>query len=70
MGRTPVGGAVTSSRKYYTALGRTIAVRDMSASGGAGTLAYLLADRLGSTVEALDAAGNTLPGSERPRSRC
>jgi len=57
-------GATTGSRKYYAALGRTIAVRDVPAGGGAGTLSYLLADHLGSTVEALDAAGNTLPGSE------
>jgi RHS repeat-associated protein len=54
------GGTVTGSRKYYAALGRTIAVRDVPAGGGAGTLAYLLADHLGSTVEALDASGATL----------
>jgi RHS repeat-associated protein len=58
------GGAVTGSRKYYGALGRTIAVRDVPAGGGAGTLSYLLADHLGSTVEALDTAGNTIAGSE------
>ena len=44
-------GAVT---KYYHALGRAVAVRQ------SGTLSYLLADRLGSTLETLDGSGNTL----------
>lgn len=55
-------GGVTGNRKYYQGPGRTIAVRDEPAGGGAGTLSYLLADHLGSTVEALDAAV-TIPGS-------
>jgi RHS repeat-associated protein len=46
--------------RSHAALGRTIAVRDVPAGGGAGTLAYLLADHLGSTVEALDASGATI----------
>ena len=54
-------GAVTGNRKYYAALGQTIAVPNVSAGGGAGTLSYLLADHLDSTVEALDAAGTRCP---------
>ena len=46
-------GVVT---KYYSALGRTIAMRK---SGPAGTvLSYLLADHLGGTAAVLDASGN------------
>jgi RHS repeat-associated protein len=44
-------------KKYYSALGRTIAVRDVPAGGGPGTLSYLLTDHLGSTVGMLDDAG-------------
>jgi RHS repeat-associated protein len=46
-------GAVT---KYYGAFGRAVAVRQVPTGTGAGTLTYLLADHLGSTVRAIDAA--------------
>jgi hypothetical protein len=45
-------GAVT---KYYEGFGRNVAVRDST-----GTVTYLLADHLGSTVGALDASGNLI----------
>ncbi len=56
-----VGGAVTTT-KYYSALGRTLAVRTET-SGGAGTLSYLLADHLGSTVAALNTSGGVVANS-------
>lgn len=50
-------GAVT---KYYHAFGRPIAVRSVPTGTGAGTLTYLLADSLGSTVGAIDAVTGTV----------
>jgi RHS repeat-associated protein len=47
-------------KKYYTALGRTLALRDVPTGSGTGTLVYLLTDHLGSTVEILDSAGATV----------
>jgi|CXWL01.1.fsa_nt_gi RHS repeat-associated protein len=46
-----------SVKKYYQALGRTIAVRDVPTGSGQGTINYLLTDHLGSTTKVLDAGG-------------
>jgi YD repeat-containing protein len=45
--------------KYYSAMGKTIAVRQAPDHSGtsAGTLSYLLADQLGSTVGMMDTSG-------------
>jgi YD repeat-containing protein len=51
-------GIATGTTKYYSALGRTIAMR--TEAGGAPALTYLLADHLGTTVGAIDASGNVL----------
>jgi RHS repeat-associated protein len=50
-------GSVT---KYYGALGRTIAVRQVPAGGGQGALYYPLADQLGSTSTLTDASGTVV----------
>ena len=42
---------------YYSAYGRSIAVRRQPAAGVAGTLSWLVADQLGTTTLALDATG-------------
>ncbi|MDE3095462.1 MAG: RHS repeat-associated core domain-containing protein [Chloroflexota bacterium] len=47
-------GSVT---KYYQAYGRAVAVRQVPATGGPGTLSFLLADQLGTTTMVLDATG-------------
>lgn len=46
--------------KYYDGFGRLVAVRQVPATGGAGTLYFLLADHLGSTVDVTDTSGNVL----------
>jgi RHS repeat-associated protein len=43
--------------KYYSALGKTIAMRQVPPGGGAGTLLYPLTDHLGSTVGMLGSSG-------------
>jgi RHS repeat-associated protein len=53
-----------TTRKYYQALGRTIALRDIPSGGGGGTVRFLLADHLGSTVELADTSGGTASGSK------
>ena len=55
-------GAVTKTTKYYTILGRTVAVSNDL--GGGGLVSYLLQDHLGSTVGALNGAGGVIPGSQ------
>jgi len=54
---TLTGGAV---KKYYSAFGRTIAIRDVAGGSGQGSIYYPLADHLGSTVKVLDASGNAV----------
>jgi len=60
-----VGPSSTVVTKYYAALGRRVAMRtrDAAMQGPAGTLTYLLADHLGSTVGLLDASGALVTGS-------
>ncbi len=41
--------------KYYQAMGKTVAVRQVPPGGGQGTLSFLLQDQLGSTVGTVDA---------------
>jgi RHS repeat-associated protein len=50
--------------KYYSALGKTIAIRQVPSGGGAGTLLYPLTDHLGSTVGLLGTSGNLVPNSK------
>jgi RHS repeat-associated protein len=50
-------GAQTGTTKYYEFGGRNVAVRQ---GAGSGTLSFLLADHLGSTVEVLNGAGATV----------
>jgi RHS repeat-associated protein len=51
-------GIATGTTKYYSALGRTLAMR--TETGGAPTLTYLLADHLGTTVGSIDATTGTV----------
>ncbi|TAK63882.1 MAG: hypothetical protein EPO22_06265, partial [Dehalococcoidia bacterium] len=54
-------GSVT---KYYGALGTTVAVRQVPAGGGQGSLYYPLHDHLGGLADVLDASGNQVASAK------
>ncbi len=51
------GGVLTGVVKYYMAFGRAVCVRTAASNSDPGTLSFLLADHLGSTVGVMDAGG-------------
>ncbi len=53
-------GVLTGVTKYYTAFGRAVCVRHATSNSDPGTLSYLLADQLGSTVGVMDAGGTVV----------
>jgi RHS repeat-associated protein len=51
-----VGTAVTV-RKYYSAFGRNVAMREVPGGAGAGTVSFILIDHLGGTNKTMDSSG-------------
>ena len=43
--------------KYYSGLGRTVAIRQVPSGSGAGSLYYPILDHLGGTIAVLDSSG-------------
>ncbi len=53
-------GVLTGVVKYYQAFGRAVCVRRATGNSDPGTLSFLLADHLGSTVGVMDGNGNVV----------
>ncbi len=51
-------GTTVTVRKYYSAFGRNIAVREVPGGTGAGSVKFLLSDHLGGTAKTMDSSGN------------
>jgi RHS repeat-associated protein len=57
------GGVVTGVTKYYSALGRPLAIRQAAGDGQLGSLYFPLADQLGSTAGVTDQTGALIAGT-------